>query len=156
MWIAANQRPVPWGLVVDHLCYNRKCGNPDHLEPKSVHENSKRIDPDISKRKTASPTIAPYDFCNLDHPPETRDGYTCRECNKLRRRAYIAIQRAGRSAAGLTEAEYHDLHRRQTAPALDYLHQHGIRPADVITEAGLDLDDILRVSPSIALACSND
>lgn len=34
--------PVPEGLVVDHLCRNRCCVNPDHLEPVTERENFRR------------------------------------------------------------------------------------------------------------------
>lgn len=30
---------VPEGLVIDHLCRNRRCVNPDHLEPVTNEEN---------------------------------------------------------------------------------------------------------------------
>jgi len=30
---------VPDGLVLDHLCRNRRCINPDHLEPVTFREN---------------------------------------------------------------------------------------------------------------------
>ena len=33
---------VPDGLVIDHLCRNHSCVNPDHLEPVTVGENFKR------------------------------------------------------------------------------------------------------------------
>lgn len=31
--------PIPAGLVIDHLCRNRICVNPDHLEPVTNKEN---------------------------------------------------------------------------------------------------------------------
>lgn len=34
--------PVPDGLVLDHLCRNTVCVRPDHLEPVTDSENSRR------------------------------------------------------------------------------------------------------------------
>lgn len=34
--------PIPDGLQVDHLCRNRRCCNPDHLEPVTQQENLRR------------------------------------------------------------------------------------------------------------------
>lgn len=34
--------PVPTGLVLDHLCSNKKCMNPAHLEPVTNAENLRR------------------------------------------------------------------------------------------------------------------
>lgn len=34
--------PIPPGLVLDHLCRNRACFNPAHLEPVTQRENCRR------------------------------------------------------------------------------------------------------------------
>jgi hypothetical protein len=34
--------PVPKGMVLDHLCGNERCANPDHLDPCTRGENARR------------------------------------------------------------------------------------------------------------------
>ena len=34
--------PIPEGLVLDHLCRNRPCCNPEHQDPVTVRENTLR------------------------------------------------------------------------------------------------------------------
>lgn len=34
--------PIPEGLQIDHLCRNRRCVNPMHLEPVTHRENGRR------------------------------------------------------------------------------------------------------------------
>ncbi len=34
--------PIPEGLTIDHLCRNRLCINPHHLEPVTAAENTRR------------------------------------------------------------------------------------------------------------------
>lgn len=34
--------PIPSGMVLDHLCRRKNCVNPDHLEPVTVAENTRR------------------------------------------------------------------------------------------------------------------
>jgi hypothetical protein len=61
--------PIPEGLQIDHLCNNRACVNPWHLEPVSRSENARRgwAEPNNLKyRKTPPPpipTVRGYDWC---------------------------------------------------------------------------------------------
>ena len=38
----AVKGPIIEGMVIDHLCLNLKCGNPDHLEEVTREENVRR------------------------------------------------------------------------------------------------------------------
>lgn len=45
--------PIPGGLEIDHLCHNRACVNPGHLEPVTHGENVRRSWP-IRKMRAAA------------------------------------------------------------------------------------------------------
>jgi len=42
-WIIHNQSHIPDDLVVDHLCCNKLCVNPKHLEAVTARENALRV-----------------------------------------------------------------------------------------------------------------
>lgn len=85
-WEDANG-PIPKGLVIDHLCRNRRCHNVNHLEVVTTKENVLRgVGPTAQNaRKT---------HCYRGHPftPEntakTATGRGCIICRRAKWRAY--------------------------------------------------------------------
>ncbi|MEV8056553.1 HNH endonuclease signature motif containing protein [Streptomyces antimycoticus] len=85
---------IPAGLVLDHLCRNPPCLNPDHLEPVTAQVNTVRGNgPSRSAEngrranlvKTQCPAGHSYSGENLIASPGRRE---CRECGRRRSREY--------------------------------------------------------------------
>lgn len=91
--------PIPEGLQIDHLCRVRHCVNPDHLEPVTSAENTRRSErPEpYQKAKTHCPQGHAYDEANTYATPT---GRRCFECKRKRGREFyernreLTIQRA--------------------------------------------------------------
>lgn len=49
-----HEGPIPNGLHIDHLCRNRACCNPEHLEPVTQAENNRRAGGPRQKTKDAA------------------------------------------------------------------------------------------------------
>ncbi len=77
--------PIPEGLDLDHLCRNRACANPAHLEPVTRKENLRRGDHWGGRHnlvKTHCPHGHPYDEANT-YRNKTTGKRCCRACARI-------------------------------------------------------------------------
>lgn len=93
--------PIPDGLVIDHLCRQRACVNPDHLEPVTNREN-------LLRGETLTAAEAATTHCPQGHPytpentylrPDRPMGRCCRMCRQesgRRRNAKLKAERRSR------------------------------------------------------------
>ena len=81
---------IPDGMELDHLCRNRGCVNPHHVEPVTHAENVLRGDSPqaINTRKTHCPKGHPLEGSNLEQYAVKIGLRRCRTCKREHDRRY--------------------------------------------------------------------
>lgn len=84
---------IPEGATIDHLCRNRRCVNPAHLEPVSHGDN-------VMRGISFAAQNARKTHCPAGHPYDSRNTYIngagdriCRACNRERARKWRQSRR---------------------------------------------------------------
>ena len=86
-------RPVPDGMQADHLCRNRGCVNPDHIESVTLAENVLRGEGVTARNARATECPVGHEYNTLNTyitPSGTRD---CKPCQRERVRKWRARQK---------------------------------------------------------------
>lgn len=85
VWEQMQGRPIPDGLVLDHLCRNPPCVNPAHLEAVTSVENIKRGESSAGRAMRTGRCVRDHDLtdpANVHYAPSGQR--VCRACDRAR------------------------------------------------------------------------
>lgn len=89
--------PIPAEAVIDHLCRNRGCVNPDHLEAVTEQTNIRRGVGPSARHAVQSHCLNGHPFSEENTYVDPKGRRECRTCKMDRRRAAGVRERSGMS-----------------------------------------------------------
>ena len=84
---------IPSGLTIDHLCRNRECVNPAHMEPVSVRENVLRGEGITAQNARKTHCLNGHSYDEANTYVSKGGGRQCRACTATRARKRRAAQK---------------------------------------------------------------
>jgi hypothetical protein len=92
-----HKGPIPDGLQIDHLCRNRACVNPQHLEAVTQRVNILRGNSPTARAAAADRCIRGHIYTTESTYVTKAGGRYCRECRRIRWAASDSPERRERA-----------------------------------------------------------
>jgi hypothetical protein len=93
----AHGRKIPEGMVLDHLCNNRLCVNPDHLNPTTDRENTLRANGPTAVNARKTHCKRGHEFTAENTYRNHRGHRECWACKRMLKRLATPTQTPGRA-----------------------------------------------------------